>query len=60
MSGGGAEPYLRHYETYARSVPDRVNGLPKMQGDFRERVPRETIRGRYAVFHETLEMYIYR
>ena len=31
-----------------------------MQGDFRERVPRETLRGRYAVFHETIEMYLYR
>ena len=31
-----------------------------MQGDFRERVPRETIRGRYAIFHENIEMYLYR
>ena len=60
MSAGSYEPFLRHYETYARSPVDKINSLPKMQGDFRERVPRETLRGRYAVFHETVEMYLYR
>jgi hypothetical protein len=34
--------------------------LPKDKNDFRERVERETIRGRYAVFHETIEMYLNR
>lgn len=29
-------------------------------GDFRERIERETIRGRYGVFHETIEMYLNR
>ena len=33
---------------------------PKEMGDFRERVERETIRGRYGVFHQTIEMYFYR
>ena len=60
MNTGSAEPFLRHYETYARSPIDKLNMLPKMQGDFRERVPRETLRGRYAIFHESIEMYLYR
>jgi hypothetical protein len=34
--------------------------LPKQPGDFRERVQRDTIKGRYGVFHETIEMYLYR
>ena len=57
---GSAEPFLAHYETYARSPPDELNNLPRKPGDWRERVPRDTIRGRYAVFHETPEMYLYR
>ena len=60
MTSGSAEPFLQHYETYARAPLDKINSLPKMQGDFRERVPRETLRGRYAIFHETIEMYLYR
>ena len=60
MVEGNAEPFLRHYETYARGARDALNSLPKKPGDFRERVPRDTIRGRYAIFHENFEMYLYR
>ncbi len=34
--------------------------LPKQDTDFRERVRRETIRGRYGVFHDTIETWLYR
>ena len=57
---GSSEAFLKFYETYARQPVDHLNKKPKQQGDFRERVERETIRGRYAIFHETLEMYLYR
>ena len=33
---------------------------PRQIGDFRERVRRETIRGRYGVFHQSIEEYWYR
>lgn len=57
---GSSERFLKFYETYARGPKDELNSIPKNTNDFRERVERETIRGRYAVFHETLEMYLYR
>lgn len=57
---GSDERYLKFYESYARSPIDELNSVPKGKGDYRERVERETIRGRYGVFHHTLEEYIYR
>ena len=55
-----AEPFLQFYETFARRPKDEINSLPKGQNDFRERVRRETFRGRYAVFHDSVEGYLYR
>ena len=60
MTTGSSEKFLKFYETYARQPVDLLNSKPKQLGDFRERVERETIRGRYAIFHETIEMYLYR
>ena len=60
MTTGSSEKYLTFWETYARGPLDHLNSLPRPQGDFRERVERETIRGRYAIFHENIEMYFYR
>ena len=60
MSVGSDESFLRFYESYARSPLDKINNNPKEPGDFRERISRETIRGRYAVFHNNVETYLYR
>ena len=60
MSSGSSEQFLKFYETYSRAPTDVLNSKPKPMGDFRERVERETIRGRYAIFHENIEMYLYR
>ena len=57
---GSSEGYLRFFETYRRQPRNESQSLPKAPGDFRERVNRDTIRGRYGVFHETMEMYLYR
>ena len=54
------ESFLRFYESYARSAPNKLQSLPKEPGDFRERVERDTIKGRYGVFHNTIDMYLYR
>ena len=54
------ETYLRFWESYARGPPDEINSLPKEIGDFRERVPRETIRGRWGLFHRSVEEHLYR
>ena len=56
----GAERFLSFYETYKRQPLNEVQNLPKATGDFRERVDRETIRGRYGVFSENFEMHLYR
>ena len=55
-----AESYLNFFESYQRKPLDHRNLTPKEIGDFRERVPRETVRGRFMFFHENIEMYIYR
>lgn len=55
-----SDQFLKFYETYGRGPRDEINSLPKNPNDFRERVERDTIRGRYAIFHETIEMYLYR
>ena len=57
---GSDEKFLRFYEHYGRNPVNTLQSNPKPMGDFRERVERDTIRGRYAVFHETVEMYLYR
>ena len=57
---GSDEAFLRFYESYARSPIDEINMAPRQRGDFRERIERETIRGRLGIFHRTLEEYIYR
>ena len=57
---GSDESFLRFYESYRRAPTDEVNCTPRAPGDFRERVPRETLKGRYGVFHETFEMYLNR
>ena len=51
MATGSDESFLRFYETYARSPKDEIQSIPKEPGDFRQRLDRETIRGRYGVFH---------
>ena len=60
MVKGSDESFLRFYESYRRAPEDTINRLPRPANDFRERVRRETIRGRMGVFHETIEMYINR
>ena len=60
MTTGSPESFLRFYESYARAPVNELQSIPKQPCDFRERVERETIKGRYGVFHETLEMYLYR
>ena len=60
MATGTPERFLTFYETYARSPENQIQKQPKQVGDFRERVDRETIKGRYGVFHENIEMYLYR
>ena len=60
MSVGSDESFLRFYETYARQKRNDIQSLPKEPGDFRERIERDTIRGRYGVFHQTVEQYFYR
>ena len=57
---GSDEKFLRFYESYGRSDKNKLQSNPKGPGDFRERVERDSIRGRYAVFHENIEMYLYR
>jgi len=59
-TAGSSEQYLKFFETYGRAPRDELNSIPKNPNDFRERVERDSIRGRYAVFHETVEMYLYR
>ena len=59
MSGTGSdESFLRFYESYARSPKDHLQSIPKEPGDFRERVERDTIRGRYGIFHNNVETYL--
>lgn len=60
MTTGSDEAFLRFYESYRRAPKDELNSLPRARTDYRQRVERETIRGRYGVFHETIEMYINR
>lgn len=62
MSGtvGSSDAFLRFYETYKRSPVNELQSIPKQPGDFRERVERDTIRGRYGVFHNNVETYLYR
>jgi hypothetical protein len=60
MATGSDEAFLRYFETYRRAPRHDIQSLPKQPGDFRERVERDTIKGRYGVFHETIEMYLYR
>lgn len=55
---GSDEQFLRFYESYRRAPRDELNSLPRARTDYRQRVERETIRGRYGVFHETIEMYL--
>ena len=57
---GTPEKFLTFYETYARAPKNTIQNLPKGSGDYRARVERETIKGRYGVFHENIEMYLYR
>lgn len=60
MTTGSSESFLRFYESYARQPLDLKNMTPKEYGDFRERVNRETVRGRYMLFHENIEGYLNR
>ena len=59
MSASSAS-YLNFYESYARKPVDPLNNTPREPGDFRERVARETVRGRYMFFHENIEGYLNR
>ena len=60
MSVGSDESFLRFYESYARAPVNELQSLPKEPGDFRERIERDTIKGRYGFFHTTIEQYFYR
>ena len=60
MATGNDEAFLRFYESYGRSPVNHIQMTPKEPGDFRERVERDTIRGRYGVFHNNVETYLYR
>ena len=60
MTSTSSQSFLRYFESYARGGLDERNMTPKEFGDFRERVPRESVRGRYMFFHETMEQYLYR
>ena len=51
---------MKFFDTFARYPKDEINSLPRQRNDFRERVRRETIRGRYGVFHTNIEEYLYR
>ena len=55
MSVGSDESFLRFYESYARAPVNELQSLPKEPGDFRERIERDTIKGRYGFFHTTIE-----
>ena len=57
---GSDEKFLRFYVSYRRAPRNDLQSHPKNPGDFRERVERDTIRGRYGVFSETIEMHLYR
>ena len=57
---GSAETYLQYFEAYKRKPLDPLNNKPRAIGDYRERVERETIRGRYGVFHMNIEQYLNR
>ena len=57
---GSSDAFLRFYESYSRSAPNELQSIPKQPGDFRERVERDTIRGRYGIFHNNVETYLYR
>ena len=59
MTTGSTDAFLRFYESYARSEKNPVMNIPKEPGDFRERVGRDTIKGRYGIFHNNVEMYFY-
>jgi hypothetical protein len=39
---------------------DWANMLPRDRTDFRERIRRETLIGKLTLFHENIEMYIFR
>ena len=54
------DSYLEFWESYIRKPKNELQNIPKEDHDFRERVKRETIRGRYTFFHGTFEEYIYR
>ena len=55
-----SDNYLRFFESYYRAPDDPLNNTPKQYGDFRLRVERETIRGRYGLFHMNMEEYLNR
>ena len=57
---GFNESFLKLYETYVRSPVDEMQSLLNEPGDIRERVRRDTIRGKYGIFHQNLEQYLYR
>ena len=57
---GSDEAFLKFYHNYSQSDPNPLMMVPKEKGDFRERVERETIRGRYGIFHHNIETYLYR
>lgn len=53
-------PFKIVWSEYAKLPVDWINMNPKDRGDFRERVRRETLRGKLALFHENIETYLIR
>lgn len=48
------------WSEYTKNPVDWINCNPKDRGDFRERVRRETLRGKLTIFHENIEIYLTR
>ena len=48
------------WSEYSKLPTDWINMNPKDRGDYRERVRRETLRGKLAIFHENIETYLQR
>lgn len=48
------------WSEYAKKPIDWIQMNPKDRGDFRERVRRETLRGKLTLFHENIETYLTR
>ena len=57
---GSADNFMHFFESHQRNPVDYLQNTPRQYGDIRERVRRETVRGRYMFFHENIENYLNR